>query len=141
MSWEKLGETIQTQGLRLLSGLLVKAIGIFLVHWILRLSKNRLVKIKLEPTVASFLQNLIRLMLYILVFLTAANVMGIPLASIITVIASAGVAVSLALQGALSNLVGGVILLILKPIMVGEYVKISDANGSIEGTVKAVGAF
>ena len=141
MSWEKLFEMIQTQGINLLGGLLVMVIGAFLVRWILKLSQNHMIRIKVEPTLGSFLQNLIRLVLYIIVILTAANVMGIPLTSIITIVASAGVAVSLALQGALSNLVGGVFLLMLKPIKVGEYVKISDVNGSIEGTVLGVGAF
>ena len=127
--------------INLLKGLIVLVIGIFLIRWIQNLTKKRLNKISLEPTLQSFLNNLIRLILYILVVLTAANVMGIPLTSILTLVASAGVAVSLALQGALSNLVGGVMLVILKPIKVGEYVKITDAGGTIEGTVASIGAF
>lgn len=63
--------------------------------------------------------------------------MGIPLTSIITLAASAGVAVSLAMQGALSNLVGGITLLILKPVKSGDFVKIGD----LEGTVQSIGAF
>ena len=141
MDLEKLGTYLQEQGLNLLRGLLVLAVGFFLVDWVIKFAKGRLQKLKIEPTLESFLNNLIRLVLYILVILTAVNVMGIPLTSILTLIASAGVAVSLALQGALSNLVGGVILLLLKPIKVGEYVKITDANGTIEGTVVGIGAF
>ena len=141
MNWTDLEHVIQTQGLKLLSGLVVLVIGIFLVHWIQKLTGRYLKKIKVEPTLESFLNNVIRIILYLVVILTAANVMGIPLISIITLIGSAGVAVSLALQGALSNLVGGVMLLLLKPIKVGEYVKFNDANSSIEGTVRAIGAF
>jgi small conductance mechanosensitive channel len=141
MDLANLGTYLQEQGVNLLRGLLVLAAGFFLVSWVLKFSKNRLHKIRIEPTLESFLNNLIRLVLYLLVILTAVNVMGIPLTSILTIVASAGVAVSLALQGALSNLVGGVILLLLKPIKVGEYVKITDANGTIEGTVVAIGAF
>ena len=141
MGLEKVITYLEEQGLNLLRGLLVMAIGFFLVNWILKFTKNHLKKIKVEPTLESFLNNLIRLVLYILVVLTAVNVMGIPLTSILTLIASAGVAISLALQGALSNLVGGVILLLLKPIKAGEYVKITDANGTIEGTVVGIGAF
>ena len=141
MDLANLGTYLQEQGVNLLRGLLVLAAGFFLVSWVLKFSKNRLHKIRIEPTLESFLNNLIRLVLYLLVILTAVNVMGIPLTSILTIVASAGVAVSLALQGALSNLVGGVILLLLKPIKVGEYVKITDANGTIEGTVVGIGAF
>ena len=141
MNWTDLEHVIQTQGLKLLSGLVVLVTGIFLVHWIQKLTGRYLKKIKVEPTLESFLNNVIRIILYLVVILTAANVMGIPLTSIITLIGSAGVAVSLALQGALSNLVGGVMLLLLKPIKVGEYVKFNDANSSIEGTVRAIGAF
>lgn len=141
MSWDDVTNLIKIQGVKLISGLLVLGIGFFLVHWILKLSQQYLKKIKIEPTLESFLKNVIRLVLYLIVILTAAGIVGIPLTSIITLIGTIGVAVSLALQGALSNLVGGMMLLLLKPIKVGEYVKINDANSSIEGTVKAIGAF
>lgn len=141
MSLEKIGGYVQTQGLNLLRGILVLIIGILLVNWIQKFLSKHIKKVSIEPTLESFLNNLVRIILYAIVILTAANVMGIPLTSIITIFASAGVAVSLAMQGALSNLVGGLFLLILKPIRVGEYVRIGDANGSIEGTVRGIGAF
>ena len=100
MSWEKLGDLIQTQGINLLSGLLVLAAGFILVKYLLKISSRYLKKIKIEPTLESFLNNLVRLILYIIVFLTAAGVMGIPMTSVLTLIASAGVAVSLAMQTA-----------------------------------------
>ncbi len=141
MDWQKLVDTLQAQGMNLLSGLLVLAAGFFLVGYVLKIAGRYLKKIRIEPTLESFLNNLIRLILYITVILTAAGVMGIPLTSVLTLLASAGVAVSLALQGALSNLVGGVMLLVLKPIKVGEYVTIGDVNSAIQGTVTGIGAF
>ena len=141
MNWEKLGDTLQAQGMNLLSGLLVLAAGFFLINYLLKISGRYLKRIRIEPTLESFLNNLIRLILYITVIMTAAGVMGIPLTSVLTLIASAGVAVSLALQGALGNLVGGVMLLMLKPIRVGEYVKIGGLDSAIEGTVTGIGAF
>ena len=141
MKWNDLFDVFEKQGLKLLSGLLVFAVGAYLVRWLLKISKRYIEKIKIDPTLGSFLNNLIRLLLYLIVILTAANVMGIPLTSIITLIGTAGVAISLALQGALSNLVGGAMLLLLKPIKVGEYVKINNADSGIEGTVKSVGSF
>ena len=102
---------IQQQGIRLLGGIAVLAIGLAIVHGALKLMRRKADKVRLEPTLKGFLGNLLRIVLYMIVALMAAHVMGIPMTSIITLLASAGVAVSLAMQGALSNLVGGVILL------------------------------
>ncbi len=128
---------LKTSGMNLFYGLLILVIGFFLIHYIMKFLNRKENAIKLEPTVKGFLINLIRLLLYIMVILTAAGKIGIPLTSIITLVASAGVAVSLSMQGALSNLVGGLTLLILKPIKAGEYIKVGD----YEGTVAVVGSF
>ncbi len=137
MTFEDIALIIKTQGIKLLYGLLVLVIGFFLVHWILKLVKKWSEKRNIDSTVKSFLIGLIRIVLYVMVILTAVGVMGIPLTSVITVIASAGVAVSLAMQGALSNLVGGLTLLILKPIKAGEFISV---NG-MDGTVNGIGVF
>jgi len=137
MDWNSIQTLIQQQGMRLFAGLMVLAAGLFLAHWIIRLAERRLKTGRIEPTMRGFVSNLFRLALYVAVILTAVGVMGIPLTSIITLLASAGVAISLAMQGALSNLVGGVTLLLLKPIKAGDYIKVSD----YEGTVQTIGAF
>ncbi|MBQ9325581.1 MAG: mechanosensitive ion channel [Clostridia bacterium] len=129
---------LKTQGIGLLRGILVLVIGFFVVHYLLKfVSRHGTERLQVNPNVRGFLDNAIRIVLYVTVVLTAANVMGIPLTSIVTLLASAGVAVSLAMQGALSNVVGGLMLLILQPMRVGEYVKI----GELEGTVDSIGAF
>ena len=134
---ESIVDILKTSGINLLYGILILVIGFFLIHYIMKFLDKKVALVKLEPTIRGFLFNLVRLLLYVIVILTAAGQIGIPMTSIITLVASAGVAVSLAMQGALSNLVGGVILLILKPIKAGEYVKVGD----YEGTVSTVGAF
>ena len=128
---------LKTQGIGLLRGILILVIGFFLIHWVTKLVKRSDRMSRIEPTIRGFLENLIRLLMYVVVILTAANVIGIPMTSLLTLVASAGVAISLAMQGALSNLVGGMMLLILKPIKVDEYIK----AGEIEGTVKRISAF
>jgi small conductance mechanosensitive channel len=127
----------QEQGMKLLGGIIVLIIGFILVRWIMKFltRNNRLDKI--EPTIKGFLMKLLKVLLYIIVILTAANVMGIPLTSFVALMGSAGVAVSLAMQGALSNLVGGLTLLLLKPFKLGDYVKIGDT----EGVVQSIGTF
>ncbi len=137
MDWESIKNFFTTAGFDLLRGLLALAIGLFLVHWVMKLFEHYEAKIKIEPTLKGFIKNLIRILLYVVVIMTAANTMGVPMTSIITLLGSAGVAVSLAMQGALGNLIGGFILLLFKPISIGEYVRI----GENEGTVKSIGAF
>ena len=137
MNWESIKHFLSTAGVNLLSGIGVLAVGLFLVHWAMKAIERYEGKIKIEPTLKGFIKNLIRILLYVIVIMTAASTMGISLTSIITLLASAGVAVSLAMQGVLTNLIGGFILLLFKPIKVGEYVKIGDN----EGTVKTIGAF
>ena len=128
---------IQEQGMKLLGGIVVLIIGFIIVRWVMKfLTRNDHLS-KIEPTIKGFLMKLLKVLLYIIVVLTAANVMGIPLTSFVALMGSAGVAVSLAMQGALSNLVGGMTLLLLKPFKVGDYVKI----GETEGTIKSIGTF
>ena len=128
---------VQEQGMKLLGGIVVLIIGFIIVRWVMKfLTRNDHLS-KIEPTIKGFLMKLLKVLLYIIVVLTAANVMGIPLTSFVALMGSAGVAVSLAMQGALSNLVGGLTLLLLKPFKVGDYVKI----GETEGTIKSIGTF
>ncbi|MBR4359029.1 MAG: mechanosensitive ion channel [Clostridia bacterium] len=137
MEWKDALSMIERQGMRFLAGLAVLIIGLILARWIIRLSQNKLKIKKMDPTLLGFLRNLARFILYAVVVLTAISVMGIPLTSVVTIVASAGVAISLAMQGALSNFVGGLTLLLFKPIKAGDYVKVGD----LEGTVQTIGAF
>ncbi len=137
MEWDKVKDFLSTAGVDLLRGIITVIVGLFLVHWVMKLIDRYDERVRLEPTLKGFLVKLVRIVLSILVLLTAANTMGIPLTSIVTLIASAGVAISLAMQGILSNLIGGFILLLLKPIRVGEFVKVGD----YEGTVQVIGVF
>lgn len=137
MNTEAITNFLLTAGVNLLRGILILVVGLFLVHWLVKLVDRNKRFARLEPSMRAFFRNLLKLVLTVIVILTAANALGIPLTSVITLFASAGVAVSLAMQGALGNLVGGMTLLLLKPIQTGEFVKI----GEFEGTVRSIGAF
>ncbi len=137
MDFTELKTIVMDAGINLLLGIIILVVGLFLVHWFVKLITTRKLFQRLDPSLASFFKNLVKILLTILVVLTAANVLGVPLTSVITLFASAGVAISLGLQGALGNLVGGVTLLILKPIKAGEYVQV----GEYRGIVKSIGAF
>ena len=122
---------LEEQGLRLLSGLLILIAGFVAIHWLIKLMERSERLLKIDPTLKGFLGNLVKVLLYIVVIMAAVSTMGIPMTSVITVLASAGVAVSLAVQGALGNLVGGIMLLLLKPIRVGDYIKAGDTEGTV----------
>ena len=137
MDMEKLKTFFTTAGVNLLMGIIILVVGFFVIHWFMKFLRRSKSFSKLDPSLQTFFLNAIKLILVIIIVLSAANVVGIPLTSIITIFASAGVAVSLGMQGALGNLVGGVTLLLLKPIKTGEYVQI----GQHSGMVKNIGAF
>ncbi len=122
---------------KLLGALIVFIVGKFLIGKVMGiLDKNRGMA-KLDGAVRSFSMSAIKGALYVILVVTIINIMGVPMASVVAVIASAGVAVGLALQGALSNLAGGIMLVLFKPFHVGDYV---DAAG-VSGTVKEVSLF
>ncbi len=91
----------------------------------------------LDPTLYRFTTNFIKIALYTLLVIAVISILGIPMASVIAVLASAGLTIGLALQGALTNFAGGIMLLIFRPFNVGDY--ISAAGG--DGFVKTIALF
>ena len=94
-------------------------------------------KLKLDDGIAGFLTSLISVALYILVAFIVAQSLGIDAASIVALLGSAGVTVGLAIQGSLANIAGGVLILVLKPFKIGDYI-IENSHGN-EGTVIEIG--
>lgn len=93
----------------------------------------------MEPGVASFIVSFSNISIKIILLISAAGIAGLQVTSFLTILGSAGIAVGLALQGGLSNLAGGVLILLLKPFQVGDYI-IEDNKGN-EGTVVSVDIF
>ena len=90
-----------------------------------------------DPTVRQFLLHFSKVVLYAVVAVCVVGTLGVEMSSVITVLASAGVAVSLALQGSLANFASGLMILIFKPYKMGDYIE----NGDKAGTVIDVGIF
>ncbi len=91
----------------------------------------------LEATVRNYMMSATKILLWVVIAVIAIQILGVPMASIVTVLASCGLAIGLALQGALSNVAGGVLLMVMRPLKAGEYV---STNG-VEGTVKEISLF
>lgn len=122
-----------------LIAILFIVIGLKVVSVLLRILKRSFERSKMEESVSGFLLSIIRVLGYILVFITAAAMVGFEVTSFVTILGTASLAVGLALQGALSNLAGGVLILLLKPFKLGDY--IIENNKNNEGTVISIDIF
>ena len=110
-----------------------------LVKLLLRILRKSFERSKLDPSVAGFFISAVKIVLNVWIVLTAASIVGFQITSFITILGTAGVTLGLALQGSLSNLAGGLLILILKPFRVGDY--IVENNTHCEGTVVSIDIF
>ncbi len=130
-------ELITSVGGKIVFAILVLIIGRIIIGSLLKfLAKGKILN-KVDGEVKTFFLSFANIGLYVLLIIMIISILGVPMASVITVLASAGVAVGLALQGALSNLAGGIMLMIFRPFKVGDYI---DAAGE-SGTVKEITLF
>ncbi len=114
-------------------------IGMKITGLLVKLAKRGFDKSKIDTSVAGFLLSVIRIVGYILVFITAATILGFEVTSFVAILTTASMAIGLALQGALSNLAGGVLILLIKPFKVGDYIVENNKNN--EGMVVAIDIF
>lgn len=116
----------------------VLVIGVILARVLSRWADQALTgSDRIEPTVAKFLSNIIKYALWVVVAITVLTQFGVQTTSIIAALGGLALAVGLALQGTLSNVAAGVMILIQRPFRVGEYV----TAGTVAGTVQAIGLF
>lgn len=133
---EELPSKAMQIGLRVLLSILLFIIGYNLIKLIRKIVRKSMEKAKADKGVMTFIDSFIKVALYILLFFLIAELFGFDAAGLSALIASAGVTVGLALQGSLSNLAGGVLILLTKPFTVGDY--IVDAGTGKEGIVKEI---
>lgn len=132
-----LQEFAVTYGGKLIGALLLLIIGFKLTSLITKKIAAAKALNKIDASTRGFIQSVINVLLKCLVGITALAVLGVPMTSMIAVIGSCGLAVGLALQGSLSNIAGGFIILVFKPFSVGDYI----TSGEISGTVEDIGIF
>ena len=134
---DKLLDICTEAGVRILVALLIYIVGRFIISKLMKLIDRMHSVSKLDKTAQDYISNIIRAVLYVVLVVAIIGELGVPMASVITVIASAGVAVGMAMQGSLGNLAGGIMLLIFRPFNVGDYI----IAGGEEGTVKSISTF
>ncbi len=128
----KIFEFCAIYGLRLIIAVVVLIIGFKVVNLFGKRFKKMKVYEKLDPTMRTFLRSCLTIGLKLALVVAAALIVGIPVASLVAVIGSAGLAIGLALQGSLSNIAGGFIILVFKPFKVGDFIATVDATGTVE---------
>ena len=121
----------------LLIAVIVFVIGRKIVKFALKITKKTMERKEVEISVQKFVMSLATFAYNIFLIIIIASVLGIGASSIVAIIGSAGLAVGLALQGSLSNLAGGVLILLLKPFKVGDYI----ISAGAEGTVQSIDIF
>ena len=125
-----------TVGLKLLYAAAVLFVGLKLIKWL----KGKIPKLSfmthLDGGIRTFLSSAMAILLYVTLFISVAMIMGIPTTSFIAALASLMAAIGLAMQGSLSNFVGGLMILMFKPFRAGDYISVPDIN--VDGTVKAI---
>jgi small conductance mechanosensitive channel len=124
-------QLITTYGGKIIAAILVFIIGSIVIRGLNRLIGNLIEKSKLDGTIKNVLKNLVKYLLYIILILACVEILGVPMSSVIAVLASCGLAIGLALQGALTNFAGGVMILIFHPYKVGDYIEASGAEGTV----------
>ena len=125
-----------TFGLKVLAALVAFFIGRLVIRWIRKIVRRSFERSGADKGVEQFVDSLLKYGLYALLVFSLISSLGFDTTSVAAVLASGGVAIGLALQGSLSNFAGGVLILLLKPFVVGDYI-IEDTNGK-EGTVKEI---
>ena len=125
--------------LELLWIVILLVVGSKLIKFAVKLLKNVMAKGNVEPGVITFLSSLAKYALYIVLGMMILSQFGVTSASVVAVLGSAGLAIGMSLQGSLSNFAGGVLILMLKPFVVGDY--IVENGGGQEGTVAEIGIF
>ncbi len=126
-------------GMRMVLAIIVFIIGKKLIDIIRKIVRRSLEKSTVDKGVEQFTDSLLKCVLYFILIISLVKQFGVDTTSLAALLASGGVALGLALQGSLSNFAGGVLILLLKPFVVGDYI-IEDAHGN-EGTVKEIQIF
>lgn len=120
-------------GKLLLIAIIVFVIGKRLISWVVKMLEKSLERSNVDDGVCKFLVSLSRAFSFMVLIIIVVSILGIPTSSLVALVGSAGVAIGLALQGSLSNFAGGILILLLKPFRVGDYIIAVGNEGVVQG--------
>ncbi len=117
--------------LQVVLAVIIYAIATKLIKWTVKMVQKTMERHNVDTGVMQFLSAIVKYGLYIVLAMTILSLFGVATTSVVAVLGSAGVAIGLALQGSLSNFAGGVLILLLKPFKVGDYIIQSGSEGTV----------
>lgn len=123
---------VLASGWKLLWSLIIFVVGKRLIQYLVNVINTSMHRHRFDESLHTFLIPAIRLSMYVILAIVIASMLGVEMASVIALLASAGLAVGLALQGSLANLAGGVLIMALRPFKVGDFVEAAGYSGTIE---------
>lgn len=135
--FENLIPDVISFALQVILAIFIYAISTRVIKGVVKLVRKTMERHDVDTGVVQFLSAIVRYGLYVVMIMTILSLFGVATTSVIAVLGSAGVAIGLALQGSLSNFAGGVLILLLKPFKVGDYI----IQGGSEGTVYEISIF
>lgn len=120
-------------GITILISIAVYIIGRKVIRFLLKMIKRNFERMQMEEGVIRFLMSFLKVILHLLLIIIVAQILGLETSSVIAMVGSAGLAVGLALQGSLANIAGGVLILVMKPFVMGDYIICGDKEGTVVG--------
>ncbi|KUO51188.1 MAG: mechanosensitive ion channel protein MscS [Desulfitibacter sp. BRH_c19] len=132
MNIEIIYEKLISYGASLLLALLFLIVGLKIIKMLVNTISKRFEKIEIDQALKPFLVSIVKVSLQILLVISIASMIGIEMTSFIAVIGAGAFAVGLALQGSLANFAGGVLILLLKPFKVGDYIEVVGYSGTVK---------
>lgn len=116
----------------IITAIIVFVVGMIIVHILNKIVAKTLARSRIDRTLTSFFQPIIRITLYVVVAIIALSTAGVPTATLLTAFGAVGLAVSLAVKDSLSNMAGGILLLASKPFIVGDAVEVNGVTGVVQ---------
>lgn len=124
-------QKLVTFAINLAIAILVFYVGRLIINKLYRVVSNFFIRRQMDRSLTTFLLSVIRIVLYFILVVTVIGILGIETSSFIALFASAGVAVGMALSGTLQNFAGGVLILLLKPYKIGDYIEVQGYAGTV----------
>lgn len=127
----KLNELAASYGPKLLGAIFVLVVGGWVIRLLMRRMRVMIDRGKIDDTLKPFLTSLLGTLLRVLLIISVLGMVGVEMTSFIAILAAVGLAIGLALSGTLQNFAGGVLILLLKPFKVGDYIEAQGHSGSV----------
>ncbi len=136
MNWETVTHTLvhyaTLYGIKIIAAIAIFIIGKWLAKKASHIVRNLMIKAKIDATLVSFGVNILYSLALAFVVIAALSQLGVETTSLAAVIAAAGLAIGLALQGSLSNLAAGVMIILFRPFKIGDYIEAAGTGGTVE---------